>query len=111
MIGFKIVAALWDNAAQGATEIANYFYNSATYCSDAVNNADCTKVPPPANDPNDFNLIRAIRISMIGRTTPRSDISVSNFQNSFDNGPYWVQQASVAVDLRNMSSDDLGDAN
>lgn len=111
VIGFKIGAALWDNAAQGATEIANYFYNSANYCSDAVNNADCTQVPPPANDPNDFNLIRAVRISMIGRTTPRSDISVSNFQNSFDNGPYWVQQASVAVDLRNMSSDDLGDAN
>jgi hypothetical protein len=111
VIGFKIGAALWDNAAQGATEIANYFYNSANYCSDAVNNADCTQVPPPANDPNDFNLIRAVRISMIGRTTPRSDISVSNFQNGFDNGPYWVQQASVAVDLRNMSSDDLGDAN
>ena len=111
VIGFKIGAALWDNAAQGATEIANYFYNSAKYCSDAVNNADCTVVPPPANDPNDFNLIRTIRVSMIGRTSPNSDPTVSRFQNGFDNGPYWVQQASVAVDLRNMSSDDLGNAN
>jgi type II secretory pathway pseudopilin PulG len=107
VIGFKVGAALWDNAAVGATEIANYFYNSANYCSDAVNNADCTQVPPPANDPNDFTLIRAVRVSMIGRTTPSSDLSVARFQNGFDNGPYWVQQASVVVDLRNMSINDF----
>lgn len=107
VIGFKVGAALWDNKAVGATEIANYFYNSANYCSDAVNNADCTQVPPPANDPNDFTLIRAVRISMIGRTSPNSD-PVARFTNGFDNGPYWVQQASVVVDLRNMSINDFG---
>jgi type II secretory pathway pseudopilin PulG len=107
VIGFKIGAALWDNAALGATEIANFFYNSANYCSEAIGNADCTQVPPPANDPNDFTLVRAVRISMIGRTTPSSDLSVSRFQNGFDNGPYWVQQASVVVDLRNMSKNDM----
>ncbi len=108
VIGFKVGAALWDNAAVGATEIANYFYNSANYCSDAVNGANCTVVPPPANDPNDFTLIRAVRVSMIGRTTPSSDPVVARFQNGFDNGPYWVQQASVVVDLRNMSNSDFG---
>ncbi len=107
VIGFKVGAALWDNKAAGATDIANYFYNSGNYCSDAVNSADCTQVPPPANDPNDFSLIRAIRVSMIGRTTPKSDIADSRLQNGFDNGPYWIQQASVVVDLRNMSNNDM----
>lgn len=107
VIGFKVGAALWDNKAVGATDIANYFYNSANYCNGAINNADCTQVPPPPNDPNDFSLIRAVRISMIGRTTPASDVTVSRFQNGFDNGPYWVQQASVVVDLRNMSNNDM----
>jgi len=108
VIGFKVGAALWDNAQNGATDIANYFYNSANYCSNAVNGADCTTTPPPANDPYDFTLLRSVRISMIGRTPPTGDITLNNFKNGFDAGPYLVQQASVVVDLRNMSINDFG---
>ena len=105
-IGFKIGAALWDNAQASGTDIANYFYDSTKYCSDAVGGADCTAVPPPANDPYDFTLVRSIRISMIGRTRPSGDLSLLHFTNGFDNGPYLVQQASVVVDLRNLSKPD-----
>lgn len=106
VIGFKVGAALWDNAQNGATDIANYFYNSANYCSDAVNGADCTTTPPPQNDPRDFTLVRSIRISMIGRTRPGHDLTLLNFKNGFDDGPYLVQQAAVVIDLRNMSNPD-----
>ncbi len=108
VIGFKVGAALWDNAQTGATDIANYFYNSANYCSGAVGGADCSTSPPPANDPNDFASIRSIRISMVGRTSPNSDLKLATFKNGFDNGPYLVQQASVVVDLRNMSINEFG---
>ncbi len=108
VIGFKVGAALWDNAQNGATDIANYFYNAANYCSGAINNADCTTTPPPANDPNDFTSLRSVRISMIGRTPPNRDLTLNNFKNGFDAGPYLVQQASVVVDLRNMSINEFG---
>ncbi len=106
VIGFKVGASLWDNAQNGATDIANYFYNAAKYCSDAVTGADCTTTPPPANDPYDFTLLRSVRISMIARTAPNSDQTLHTFTNGFDNGPYLVQQASVVVDLRNLSNPD-----
>ncbi len=104
VIGFKVGAALWDNAQNGPTDLANYFFDASKYCNDAVNGADCTQTPPPANDPYDFTLIRAIRISMIGRTRPNADPSLSAIKNGLDNGPYLVQQASVVVDLRNLSN-------
>ena len=108
VIGFKVGAALWDNAQTGATDIANYFYDASKYCSDAIGGADCTTTPPPSNDPYDFTLIRSIRVSMIARTTPQTDATLAKFQNGFDNGPYLVQQASVVVDLRNMTIPDFG---
>jgi len=106
VIGFKVGAALWDNAQANATDIANYFYNSKNYCSNAVGNADCTTTPPPQNDPNDFTLVRAVRVSVVGRTHPNGDLSFLHFNNGFDNGPYLVQQASVVIDLRNLSNPD-----
>lgn len=108
VIGFKVGAALWDSAQAGATDIANYFYDSSKYCSDAIGGADCTTSPPPQNDPYDFTLIRSVRISMIARTVPQVDQTLRNFKNGFDQGPYLVQQGSVVVDLRNMSIPDFG---
>lgn len=105
VIGFKVGAALWDNAQNGATDLANYFYDASKYCNDAVNGADCTQTPPPNNDPYDFTLVRALRISMIGRTRPNADLGLVN-KNGLDNGPYLVQQAAVVVDLRNLSNPD-----
>lgn len=108
VVGFKVGAALWDNKQSGATDIANYFYNSANYCNSALSGADCTATPPTANDPNDFSLIRAVRISMIGRTPPTNNPTFGQFKNGFDSGPYLVQQASVVVDLRGMSLNEFG---
>jgi prepilin-type N-terminal cleavage/methylation domain-containing protein len=111
VIGFKVGAALWNNKQANATDEANYFYDGTKYCTDTLGGgvtADCTVTPPPANDKYDFTLIRAVRISMIGRTTPRFDLEVfPKFQNGFDNGPYLVQQGAMAVDLRNISDSDI----
>jgi prepilin-type N-terminal cleavage/methylation domain-containing protein len=109
VIGFKIGAALWDSADQ--EDIASYFYNAANYCNGSVPvgaPTDCTATPPPSNDPEDYSLVRSIRVSMIGRTKPEADQTLNQFKNGFDNGPYLVQQASVAVDIRNMSNVDFG---
>jgi hypothetical protein len=105
VIGFKIGAALWDNKQVNGAELVNYFFNAANYCNDYA--ADCSVSPPPANDPYDFSLVRAVRISMIARTPPKTDQSLFSFQNGFDNGPYLVQQSAVVVDLRNMSNNEF----
>lgn len=108
VIGFKIGAILWDNSKTNATDDANFFYDASKYCTDAIAGTDCSTTPPPANDPFDFSLIRAVRISMIARTTPNSDAAINrNFKNGFDGGPYLVQQGSVAVDLRTITNSDI----
>jgi hypothetical protein len=113
VVGFKVGAALWNNYANQntATDDANYFFDASKYCTDSPANggaADCSATPPPANDPYDFTLVRAMRISMIARTSPRLDMTaLGNFKNGFDGGPYLVQQASVVVDLRNLSDNDF----
>jgi Tfp pilus assembly protein PilW len=115
VIGFKVGADLWNNGQANATDIANYIYNGNHYCSDAIQTApgppptyvDCTVNPPAQYDPFDYTLVRAVRVSLIGRTTPRTEPTLNTqFFNGFDNGPYLVQQASVVVDLRNLSNVD-----
>ncbi len=107
VIGFKVGADLWNADQGGTTDIANYIYNGAHYCRDSISGGDCTVTPPAQYDPYDFTLIRAVRVSLVGRTAPRSDHTLSSsFLNGFDNGPYLVQQASVVVDLRNLSNID-----
>lgn len=115
VIGFKVGAALWDDAATNATDIANYFFDASQYCSDAVvvnagpppTYVDCTANPPAQLDPYDFSLVRSVRISMIARTIPLTDQTLRSFKNGFDQGPYLVQQASTVVDLRNISVQDF----
>lgn len=106
VIGFKVGAALWNNDQGGQPDIANYFYDSSKYCTE-INGADCNTVPPPVNDQYDFSLIRAIRVSLIGRTPPKADATLDKFTNGFDGGPYLIQQASEVVDLRNLSIGDF----
>jgi hypothetical protein len=109
-IGFKVGAALWNNYQ--LTDIASYYYDASEYCNGALQSAgsyvDCTRTPPSLLDPYDYTLVRSMRISMIARTPPVGDLTPLFFKNSFDNGPYLVQQASVVVDIRNMSMSDLG---
>lgn len=110
IIGFKVGAALWNNESNGQPDIANYFYDSSKYCSAFFSGANCNDsplTPTDENDAYDFSLVRAVRASLIGRTTPGTDPVISNFANGFDHGPYLVQQSSVVVDLRNMSIGDF----
>ncbi|MGH9739152.1 MAG: PulJ/GspJ family protein [Candidatus Acidiferrales bacterium] len=111
IIGFKVGAALWSNEATDQPDIANYFYDSSSYCN-AFYGGNCNdvplSVPADTNDPYDFSLIRAVRISLVGRTAPNAINAVTQLNNGFDNGPYLVQQSSVVVDLRNMTIGDYG---
>ncbi len=113
IIGFKVGAALWSNEASDQPDIANYFYNSDQYCNAAIPSAstvNCNDVPlqpQDENDPYDFSLVRAVRVSLVARTAPSTDPELAHFTNGFDNGPYLVQQSSVVVDLRNMTIGDF----
>lgn len=109
IIGFKVGAALssgwdWDTLSPDA---ANYFYDASKYCTEYAG-ADCSTVPPPASglDKYDFSLVRAVRVSLIARTTPDED-PLYNFANGFDHGPYLVQQAATVVDLRAITISDF----
>jgi hypothetical protein len=88
VIGFKVEAALWNgNAATGDNDSTKYYYGAQTY-------------PLPWN----FTLVRSVRVSLIGRTTPSNTDTV--FKNAFDNGHYQVQGIAVVVNPRNMSMND-----
>ena len=86
VIGFRVGAAIW-NSALGTT-YQTYNYDASTY-----------------DNPYDFSLIRSLRISLIGRTTPSTDPQYT-FRNTFDNGPYQVQGISMVANPRNLSMND-----
>jgi hypothetical protein len=50
-------------------------------------------------------LIRSVRTSLIGRTTPNYS-SQYTYRNTFDGGPYQVQGTAIVVNPRNMSMND-----
>lgn len=81
IIGFKVGASTWN-----ATTDSPYLYDSNLYFKD-------------------WHAIRALRVSVIGRTPPNSDVT-SNFRNGFDNGPYRVESVSVVINPRNLSMND-----
>jgi prepilin-type N-terminal cleavage/methylation domain-containing protein len=84
VIAFKVGAALWNNN----TSTFQYNYNSGSYSNGAT------------ADPNDYALIRSVRISVIGRTQPNP---VNPFRNQFDLGPYQVRGSSIIVNPRNLT--------
>jgi type II secretory pathway pseudopilin PulG len=79
IIGFKVGA--WNDTTR------SYSYDGA--------NTD-----PTIGYNNDWTTIRAVRISLIGRSGPLGD---QTFQNTFDHGNYLVESAAVVVNPRNMS--------
>jgi hypothetical protein len=89
VIGFKVGAAI-HNAAIGQPD---YNYDASTYVS------------TDTNDHYNFSLVRAVRISLIGRTKPSTDPNYS-FRNAFDQGPYQVQGTAVVVNPRDLSMND-----
>jgi prepilin-type N-terminal cleavage/methylation domain-containing protein len=84
IIGFKVGAATWNSSSD--TDTISYSFDPSSYGSD-------------------FTLVRAIRISIIGRTTPVTDPTYK-FRNTFDHGPYQIEGLSVVVNPRNMSMKD-----
>jgi len=53
----------------------------------------------------DFSVIRSIRVSVIGRTAPNANSSIT-FRNTYDTGPYQIQGLSVVINPRNLSMTD-----
>jgi len=87
IIGFKVGAAT--SNAQDTT-------STPTYSFAASNTPGAT----PAGYTNNFTLVRAVRVTLMGRTTPNP---ASTFQNAFDGGQYQVLGADVVINPRNMS--------
>ena len=54
---------------------------------------------------SDWSKVRAVRVSLIGRTQPNSDPN-NPYKNSFDGGPYKIQGVSVTINPRNLSMND-----
>jgi hypothetical protein len=81
VIAFKVGAALWNN---NNTSSFQYNYYAPNYYP----------------IPNDYSLIRSIRVSIIGRTQPNP---TNPFRNQFDLGPYQIRGNSIIVDPRNLT--------
>jgi hypothetical protein len=78
--------------------------SSAAYCYNSTSNV------LPCYD-NQFDEIRSVRISLIGRTPPKlySNSNVNSttlFTNTFDGQPYKIQALSIIVNPRNLSMND-----
>jgi len=92
IIGFKVGATLWNGAVTSSEE---YNYDASSYNTDGIAGSSAF----------DYTLIRSVRVSLIGRTTPNPDPRYT-FRNTFDNGPYQILGASVVVNPRNLSMRD-----
>ncbi|MBZ5503939.1 MAG: prepilin-type N-terminal cleavage/methylation domain-containing protein [Acidobacteriia bacterium] len=79
IIGFKVGATIWNGTTDNT-----YSFDASTYN-------------------HDWNLIRSIRVSMIGRT-PADPSNI--FRNTFDGGAYKIESASVVINPRNLSMND-----
>jgi hypothetical protein len=93
IIGFKVGAATWaPNIANGS------FADTLTYSFYSQNAA--TASPPGYS--GDYEQVRSVRVSLIGRTTPNPDPTYT-FRNMFDGGPYQVVDATVVINPRNIT--------
>jgi prepilin-type N-terminal cleavage/methylation domain-containing protein len=93
IIGFKLGASIWNNS-NGSDQ---YYFDPAEYP-----NADGSGT---GLDPYNFTLVRSVRVSLIGRTTPITDPTYT-FRNTFDGGAYQIRAVSVVVNPRNLSMKD-----
>jgi prepilin-type N-terminal cleavage/methylation domain-containing protein len=90
IIGFKVGASVWglsDNGITTSTTLYNFYAQNTTTATQVGYN-------------NNFSLVRSIRVSLIGRTTPNP---TQVFQNTFDGGPYQVLGTDVVINPRNMT--------
>ena len=99
IIGFKVGAT--SVVLNGGGAVTG---SSAAYCYNSGSTAF------PCYD-NQFDQVRSIRISLIGRTPPKlySNSNVNSttlFTNTFDGQPYKIQALSIIVNPRNLSMND-----
>ena len=108
VLGFKIGAAIWNSPTGSGTDgtdtdisscpsgtgICPYQYVAANYM-----------IASQGDQAYNFTLVRAVRVSLIGRTVPNYNATYQ-FRNSFDGGPYQVQGTAVVVSPRDLSMDD-----
>ncbi len=99
VIGFRVGAALWN----GASEQNDTDSVTTTYNYQAKNYQFGTGTSTVAS-PWNFSLVRAVRVSLIGRTAPSN--TDNEFKNAFDQGPYQVQGIALVVNPRNSSMND-----
>ena len=92
IIGFKVGASIWNS--NNSTLSTQYIYDASTYTSQTSNDMAYN-----------FTLVRAVRVSLIGRTAPSTDANF-RYRNGFDQGPYQVQGTTLIVNPRNMSMND-----
>ena len=97
IIGFKVGAALWDNDQLCGYTTPCYNYQASTYAIGAA---------ASGTSGWNFSLIRAVRVSLIARTTPNLSSQQYVFKNTFDQGPYQVQGTAIVVNPRNLSMSD-----
>jgi hypothetical protein len=88
IIGFKVGASV----------------RTANSDSDFRYKADNAPTDDPMGYSNDWTSIRAVRITIIGRTPPIT--GPTQYHNGFDQGPYKVEALSVVVNPRNLSMND-----
>ena len=105
VIGFRVGATLWNGGSTAAAQAGDsvttsYNYLASTYCIGGTG-ANCTG---GTQLPYNFSLVRSVRASLIGRTSPST--TNTGFENAFDNGHYQVQGIAVVVNPRNMSMND-----
>jgi prepilin-type N-terminal cleavage/methylation domain-containing protein len=82
IVGFKVGASVWNRTGN----------------DDTVYNYDNVTTPYAWSD------VRAVRITLIGRTDPNA--GTTTFSNNFDGGNYRIQAVSVVVNPRNLSMND-----
>jgi prepilin-type N-terminal cleavage/methylation domain-containing protein len=88
IIGFKVGAATWQtNGSNTSTTLYNFYSQNQLTAN-------------PIGYNSNYSLVRSVRVSLIGRTTPNPTCT---FRNTFDEGPYQVVGADVVVNPRNMT--------
>ena len=79
VVGFKVGASIWNGTSDNT-----YSFDSSTYAYD-------------------WQRVRSIRVSLIGRTQVDG---ANTFRNTFDGGPYKIESVSVVINPRNLSMND-----
>jgi prepilin-type N-terminal cleavage/methylation domain-containing protein len=88
VVGFRVGAMIWN----GSDDTSLFSYDPTTYIAYT-----------PAS--TDWTAIRALRISLIARSSPSTDATI-DYTNTFDGGRYKVQAISTVINPRNLSMND-----